>query len=118
MRAGVVRALGNKPEWTIRRNEKVDGDTVIIDAELKGVLSKHNALLVVGQTADSEGVVCFKLISLTLGNNIQLSLSGISEDSYKPLHPQYVSAGLTGTVEEKRTREIEEFKKRITDQFR
>jgi len=116
--AGVLRALGRKPEWTIRQNDKADDDTQTILADIKRFGSKHNVVLVASQTAENEVTVYFKLFAFVLGDTIQLSLSGISEDSYKPMHSEYVSAARAATVEKNRARDIQEFKKRIEDELR
>jgi hypothetical protein len=52
-----------------------------------------------------------------LGDNIKFSLSGIFEDSYKPLHPQYVSATRAAKLESERARDIQEIRTRIEEEL-
>lgn len=116
--SGVVRSLGRKPEWSVRRDAKTDTDTMIMQADHKGLGSKHTVVLVVGQITDGEVMIYFKLFSYALGNQIQITLSGISDESYKPVHPRFYPDVLAATIEQKQARHVEEFKKRITEEFR
>jgi PEGA domain len=119
VRAGVVRALGRKPAWSIVRDDRQDADTLLLLADAKGFGWKQNVVLVVGQTADNEVVVTFKLFAFILGGNIQLSLSGVSEDSYQPKHPRYASPPSMASVLEKNlSHDTQEFKKRIEEELR
>ena len=116
--AAVVRALGSNPEWNVSPAGKPDVDTVVIHAGIKSFASRKNVVLVAGQTADNEVALYFKLFEYTLDTKIQVSLSGVSDDSYTPLHPQRVSAVRAPFVEKQRATSIQNFKKRIEDELR
>lgn len=118
VRGGVVRALGRKPAWTVTQNVAVDDDTAVIRAELKNLGSRYGVVAVVGQTAEHEVTVCFKLFAYLLGDNIQFTLQGITEDSYLPMHPQFVGGLRAATIESTRAHDLQEFKKRLEDEFR
>jgi tetratricopeptide (TPR) repeat protein len=116
--AGLVRALGRNPEWNVSPTSNPDMDTAVIHAGIKSFASRKNVVLVVGQTTDSEVALYFKLFEYTLDTKIQVSLGGVSDDSYTPLHPQRVSALRAPFVEKQRAASIQEFKKRIEDELR
>jgi hypothetical protein len=120
VRAGVVRAFNrDKPEFTIVRSDRPDDDIIIYHADAKGFGWKQNVVVVVGKTADNEVVVAFKLFAFILGGNIQLSLSGLSEDSYKPKHPRYASApGMASVLENNLARDTQGLRRRITEELR
>ncbi len=84
VRSAVLRALRRKPEWSVPRDEKPDSDTVLITAATKGFGWKQNVVLVAGKVADNEVAVCFKLFAFILGENVQFTLNGITDNSYKP----------------------------------
>jgi len=117
VRAAVTRGLGRKPEWSIRQDGKRDDDTVVIFADTRGFGWKQNVALVVGQTTDTEVTVCFKIFAYTLGENIQITIGGVTDESYKPLHPKYVSALRAPFVEKQRASDIQAFKKRIENEL-
>jgi hypothetical protein len=112
----VVRALGRNPVWNVQ-NTQPDTNTVIIHAEIKSFGGRKNVVLVLGQTADNEVAIYFKLIELTLDTKIGLSLTGVSEDSYTPLHRKHVSALRVPFVEKQRAASLQEFRKRIEDEL-
>lgn len=116
--AAVVRALGRNPEWGVSPVSKPDADTAIIHAEIKSFGGRKNVALVAGQITDTEVTIYFKLFEYTLDTKIQVTLSGVSEDSYRPLHAQHVSAVRAPFVEKQRATSIQEFKKRIEEELR
>jgi hypothetical protein len=118
VRTGVMRGLGSKPEWRITRDAEADPEVLTIQAERKAFGSRHNVVLTIGQTGENEVTMCFKLLRFTLGEKLQLSLSGFSDDSYKPLHPNYVSATRAAGIGKELARDLEEFRKRLQDEFR
>jgi hypothetical protein len=117
VRAGVIRALGHNPVWSIGRDDKPEPDTVLMMASHSGFGSKQNVTLVATQTVDNEVVVCFKLFAFVLGE-LKIGLGGISEDSYKPKHPRYYSPALATTVENNLSRDNQAFKKRLEEELR
>jgi tetratricopeptide (TPR) repeat protein len=117
VRSAVMRALGRKPEWSASRDEKPDPDAVLITAATKGFGWKQNVVLVAGQVADNEVTVCFKLFGFILGENVQFSLSGISDESYKPAPPRDASARLS-LAERNLARATQDFKKRLEEELR
>jgi tetratricopeptide (TPR) repeat protein len=117
-RGKITEALGRNPAWNIRRNDTPDAEVAIVQAEIKGFGSRQSAVVIAGQTADNEVTIYFKLWTYTLGNNIQVGLTGISDDSYKPLHLSYATTLTAPTIERRRARELEEFKKRLESEFR
>jgi len=113
VRDKIIEALGRNPAWNVARLDKPDDDVSVIHADIKGFGSRQSAVVVVGQTADNEVIVYFKLWTFTLGSNIQIGLSGLSDSSFKPLHSSYATPLSAPSVERRRLREIEEFKKRL-----
>ena len=116
-RAGVLRALGQKPEWRVQRNEQLDRDTVIIQGHKSGFGTRHNAFIVLGQTEDNKVTICFKLFVLTLGDDVQFSLSGIPDSSYLPVHAKYLKGSRADSAARIRERDTQAFKKRIDDEI-
>ena len=117
-RAAIVRALGKSPSWTVRRNEVGSDGTAIIQAEVKSFGSRHSVFFVIGQTTDTTVEVHFKLWFFALGGNIQIGLSGISDESYKPVHPSFEPATAAASVEQRRARDLQEFRKRLDAELR
>ncbi len=117
-RAALVRALEKNPSWSIRQNDTDDDDTTIIQADTKGLASRQAVFLVVAQTADNAIEVHFKLFLYSLGSNIHIGLSGISEDSYKPAHSSFATPASAASVEQRRTRDLQEFRKRLEVELR
>ena len=113
VRTKIVEALARNPSWNLARNDTVDENVTIIHADIKGFGTRQSAVVVVGQTADNEVVVHFKLWTFTLGSNIQIGLSGISDSSFKPLHSSYATPLSAASVERRRQTEIEQLKKRL-----
>src|ERR1043166_164135 len=113
VRDSVIRALGRKPEWSVSKNQKMDDSALLIYAELKGLGSRQKLFLTLGQTTDMEVTICFKLFEYTLDENVHLSLTGISEDSYKPLHTQHVAGVRSLFVQRQRAGDLQELRKRI-----
>lgn len=113
-----LRALLRKPEWSVQRDEKPDSDTVLITAAAKGFGWKQNVVLVAGQAGDNEVSVCFKLFAFILGEHIEFTLSGITDDSYKPSHPRYVAPARASVVEKNLARDTQDFKKRLEEEIR
>lgn len=105
VRVGVARALAAKPEWSGLQNEALDADTVVLKAENKGLLTKHIVVLVVGQSADNEVTVCFKLFSLLT--------SGLGESSYVPRHPRFLPSFNAEPIEAALSKDISDFRKRL-----
>jgi hypothetical protein len=114
----ITEAFGRNPVWNVRRTDRAEPEVAVVQAEIKGFGSRQNVLMVLGQTAENEVTVHFKLWIYTLGNNIQVGLTGISDDSYKPLHLSYATALTAPTIERRRARELEEIKKRLESEFR
>ena len=113
VRAKIMTALAKSPEWSVTLLDKKDDEVVVLQADIKSLGSRQNAVLVIGQTAENEVVVHWKLWMYVLGANISLSLSGISDGSYKPLHSSYTTPLGGLTVERRRQNEIDQFKKRL-----
>lgn len=113
VRAKFLAALAKSPEWNVTRRDMPEDEVAVIQADIKSLGSRQNAVLVLGQTADNEVTVHWKLWMFTLSGNITLSLSGISDGSYKPLHSSYATALGGMTVERRRQHEIDQFKKRL-----
>ena len=114
----LVEILERNPAWNVRRQEVTQQGVAIVQAEIKGFGSRQTVLLVAGQTAENEVTIHFKLWTYTLGNNIQVGLTGISDDSYKPLHSSYATAATAPGVEQRRARELDDFKRRISNGLR
>ena len=117
-RAALVRALGKNPAWSVRRNDTADPDTAIIQAEIKSLGSRQSAFFVVGQTTDNTVEIHFKLWLYSLGGNIQIGLTGISDESYKPVHPSFAPSTAAASIEQRRTRDLQEFRKRLEAELR
>lgn len=113
VRAKIMTALAKSPEWSVTLLDKKDDEVVVLQADIKSLGSRQNAVLVIGQTAENEVVVHWKLWMYVLGANISLSLSGISDGSYKPLHSSYTTPLGGLTVERRRQNEIDQFRKRL-----
>ena len=71
-------------------------------------------MLAIGQTAENEVTVHFKLWIYTRSNKVQITLGGVSDESFVPLHSSSPAIGAIG-AEGRRTRYLEEFKKRIQE---
>ena len=117
-RAALVRALEKNPSWNIRQNVTEDEDTASIQADIRGLASRQAVYLVVAQTADNTIEVHFKLFLYSLGSNIHIGLTGISEDSYKPMHSFFATPASAASVEHRRTRDLQEFRKRLEVELR
>lgn len=63
----------------------------MVQAEIKSFGGRKTAVIVAGQTTDNEVTVYFKLLEFTLDTKIEITLRGIPDSSYVPLHPQHVS---------------------------
>ncbi len=113
VRARIIEGLERTPSWNIRRNETASKDVAVIQAETKGFGSRQSAIVIVSQTAKNEVTILFKLCIYTLSGNFQVGLTGISDDSYKPLHPSFAAPGTVANVERRRARELDEFRKKI-----
>ena len=118
IRTQLVEILERNPAWNVRRQEVTQQGVAIVQAEIKGFGSRQTVLLVAGQTAENEVTIHFKLWTYTLGNNIQVGFTGISDDSYKPLHSSYATAATAPGVEQRRVRELDDFKRRISNGLR
>lgn len=116
-RAALVRAMGRNPAWKIYRNDSSYQDTLIIEAESKSIGSRQNVYFVVGLTDENTVEVHFKLFLYTLSSQIKIGLGGISDDSFKPLHPSQAPAEQVKYVETRRLRFLEDLKKRLGDEF-
>ena len=114
--AKVQRALKHKPEWAFIPS-KSDADTAIIEGDLNSIGTKRHLVMVLGQTSDADVSICFKLIQRVLDSKVQLNLSGITDDSYVPLHPQYISNGLR-SPEREQAAAVQALKQRIQDELR
>jgi hypothetical protein len=114
VRARIVERLSGNPAWNIGRNEVVDQDVVLVQAAIRSFGIRQNTLLVIGQTAENEVTVHFKLWIYTLSNKVQITLGGVSDDSFVPLHSSSPAIGAIG-AEGRRNRYLEEFKKRIQE---
>ncbi len=113
VRAKIMAALARSPEWNVTRLNKQEDEVVVIQADIKSLGSRHNAVLVIGQTAENEVVVHWKLWMFVWSGNISLSLSGISDSSYKPLHSSHATAFGGAMMDRRRQNEIDQFKKRL-----
>jgi hypothetical protein len=118
VRSALLRALRRKPEWNVTRDEKPDSDTVVITATTKGFGWEQNVALVAGQVADNEVTVCFKQFGFILGDKVEFTLSGITDDSYKPSPPQNASTARPSLAERNLARNTQEFKKRLEEELR
>ena len=118
VRNAIIAGLARKPSWNLTGNHKRDDDTSVLQFETQGFGSKHSALVVAGQTADNEVSVYFKIISLSLGSNIQIGFTGISEESYKPMHPRYVPEARVPAIQRNLARDTQDFRVRIEDEMR
>jgi tetratricopeptide (TPR) repeat protein len=117
-RASLLRALGKNPTWNIQRNDKADEDTAIIQADTKSFGSRQSVFIVVSQTSENTVEVHFKLWLFALGNNIQLTLGGIPDESYHPLHSSYAPPERSASIEQRRARGLQEFRKRLDAELR
>jgi hypothetical protein len=113
VRDKILEALARTPTWNVARLDKPDDNVSVIHADIKGFGSRQNAIIVVSQTAENEVAVHWKLWTFTLGSNIQIGLSGISDSSFRPLHTSYATPLGAASVERRRQTEIEQFKKRL-----
>jgi hypothetical protein len=113
VRDKILEALARTPSWSVARLDKPDENVSVIHADIKGFGSRQNAIIVVSQASENEVAVHWKLWTFTLGNNIQIGLSGISDSSFKPLHTSYATPLGAASVERRRQTEIEQFKKRL-----
>ncbi len=114
VRARIVEKLSGNPAWNIGRNEIVDQDVAIVQGAIRSFGIRQNTLLVIGQTAENEVTVHFKLWIYTLSNKVQITLGGVSDESFVPLHSSSPAIGAIG-AEGRRARYLEEFKKRIQE---
>lgn len=114
----IVRALARKPAWKVGRDEATDPDTAVIQAGLWSFTERQSVVLVAGQTSTNEVAVHFKIFHSVLDTKVQINLTGVSDDSYVPLHPQRVSALRAPFAGKQRTAAIQEFRKRIEDELR
>jgi hypothetical protein len=113
IRGGVLKALGAKPNWTIRSNRDMGDGIFLVDAEWKSLISKQRVVLLIDQTGDSSSKIYFRLLDYILGNNIQISFKeGISDDSWRPLHRNY-SSWTPPVVEQQRARSIQVFRQKL-----
>ena len=111
----VQRALKQKPEWSFVPQRR-DSDTVVIHGELNSIGAKRHLIMILGQTTDTDVVICFKLILRVLDSNVQVNLKGISDESYVPLHPKYVSG--FRQPDKENAAAVQDIKQRITDELR
>jgi tetratricopeptide (TPR) repeat protein len=117
-RLRVKQALEMNPAWTIRRNAVVDEDTAVIEAEMSRLAHRQRVVIVIGQVSDEESVIYFKIIELSLGNNISVTLSGIPDSSYKPLQPSQLTGAQARSATERIARGIADLRRRIEDQLK
>jgi hypothetical protein len=113
VRDKILEVLARTPAWSVARLDKPDENVSVIHADIKGFGSRQNAIIVVSQASENEVAVHWKLWTFTLGSNIQIGLSGISDSSFKPLHTSYATPLGAASVERRRQTEIEQFKKRL-----
>jgi hypothetical protein len=113
VRKKIIEALSRAPVWTVTQFGKQSEEVSVLQADTKGFSTRQSAIIVIGQTAENEVTVHWKLWTFTLSGNINLTLGGISDNSYTPLHPSYATPLTAATVERRRQNEIEQFKKRL-----
>jgi tetratricopeptide (TPR) repeat protein len=118
VREAVARALERTPKWSIFHNDSPDSDTHVTQCGLRGLGWKQNVVLVAGQTENNDVTIRFKLFQFALAGKVQIGLSGVSDDGYMPVHPQYALGQDASLIETRRTRAIREFKKRIEEELR
>jgi tetratricopeptide (TPR) repeat protein len=118
VREAITRALGHAPKWNILHNESPDSDTHMISCGIRGLGWKQIVVLLAGQTENNDVTIHFKLFQFTLAGKVQLSLGGITDDGYMPVHPRYALEQDASFIETRRTRAIREFKKRIEEELR
>jgi tetratricopeptide (TPR) repeat protein len=118
VREAIARALERAPKWTILQNQNPDSDTHLIQCGLRGLGWRQNVVLVAGQTDNNDVTIRFKLFQFALAGKAQAGLSGISDDGYMPVHPQYALGQDASFIETRRSRAIREFKKRIEEELR
>jgi hypothetical protein len=113
VRKKIVEALSRTPVWTVIQFGKQSEEVSVYQADTKSFGTRQSAIIVIGQTAENEVTVHWKLWTFTLSGNINLTLGGISDSSYTPLHTSYSTPLTAATVERRRQNEIEQFKKRL-----
>jgi len=113
----VIRALSRNPEWNAGRNQTPDSEVEIIQADRKFIGMKYHAVVVVGETADNEVTIYFKIITFIAGGKIEISLSGISGGGYVPYHPQHSSVSPV-SIATQVARDVAQFKLRIEQELR
>jgi hypothetical protein len=113
VRKKIIEALSRAPVWTVTQFGKQSEEVSVHQAETKSFGTRQSAIIVIGQTAENEVAVHWKLWTFTLSGNINLTLGGISDNSYTPLHTTYATPLTAATVERRRQNEIEQFKKRL-----
>jgi hypothetical protein len=113
VRKKIAEALGRAPAWTVIQFGKQSKEVSVYQADTKSFGTRQSAIIVIGQTAENEVAVHWKLWTFTLSGNINLTLGGISDSSYTPLHTSFATPLTASTVERRRQNEIEQFKKRL-----
>jgi hypothetical protein len=113
VRKKIIEALSRAPVWTVTQFGKQSEEVSVLQADTKSFSTRQSAIIVIGQTAENEVAVHWKLWTFTLSGNINLTLGGISDNSYTPLHTTYATPLTAATVERRRQNEIELFKKRL-----
>jgi hypothetical protein len=91
IREGILRAMNEKPAFTLDENKGLEAGFFLINASVKSGGSKQRVLFIVGQTTDDNVEVYFKFWDYVLGNKVTLTLDGISNDSWVPLTPARTS---------------------------
>lgn len=111
VRAAVVRAFGQKPEWNIERSEKLKNDTEVFQAGASGKGWMQNVVLVFGETEDNEVTICFKLFAFVVGE-------GQESGFFKPLHPQYATTIDPRVAKDYLDKETDRFRERLSAALR
>jgi hypothetical protein len=105
--AALLRSFDKPPmRWTMQR--QTAADPTIFHCDGKGVLfGRRSCVVLTSQVSPDEVHVHAKFWDYVLGGKINLSLQGVSDDSFVPVHPRYYLPTQPGAAE-KRRRELAE----------
>ncbi len=110
LRSGVFRAFLRKPDFSIQQTDRAELEAIVIKAETKDRATPKTVVLVVGQTAESEVTVCFKLFGFVQGD--------IELGTFLPMHTRFAKEIPAAKIEEMRAKDISDFKERLMAELR
>src|SRR5206468_2895090 len=120
VRPALLRACDTASfRWSVEKEVSSDDEMLILQCKGKGLpMGKRLAVIVAGQVTTDEVQVYAKFWDYVLAN-LNLSLTGLSEDSWTPVHPRFYNPpNQPGAAEQRRKQMADGFHAALEKQLR